>query len=108
MQDYDFNKGVAAPIVASTSAADALRALMAFHHLTQTDFAQHIAISQKQLSFILNRKAFMSAPVARQIEAATGLSAQWLLKLDFNYLYAQHKNAPLEAAVQPYDWAKRE
>ncbi|WP_225048415.1 helix-turn-helix transcriptional regulator [Lacticaseibacillus kribbianus] len=108
MPEYDFDQGVAMPIVATTSAADALKELMAFHHLTQADFAQHAAISQKQLSFILNRKAFMSPPVARQIEAATGVSARWLLELDFNYLYAQRENAPLEAAVQPYDWAKRE
>ncbi|ERL44763.1 hypothetical protein N644_1161 [Lactiplantibacillus paraplantarum] len=32
--------------------------------MTQTEFAEHIAISQKQLSFILNRQAFMIISVA--------------------------------------------
>ena len=87
MFNANYNEGQDMHVAPTTSAADAIRELMTFHHITQAEFAQHAAISQKQLSFILNRKAFMSIPVARQIEAATGMNAQWLLQLDLNYQY---------------------
>lgn len=100
----NYNEGQDMHVTPTTSAADAIRELMTFHHITQAEFAQHAAISQKQLSFILNRKAFMSIPVARQIEAATGMNAQWLLQLDLNYQYGEAAQNQL-AEVQPFPWA---
>ncbi|WEE35315.1 hypothetical protein [Lactiplantibacillus paraplantarum] len=52
--------------------------------MTQTEFAGHIAISQKQLSFILNRQASMIISVAHQIKPATSLKAHWRLELYLN------------------------
>ena len=104
MNKINFEETVALAVVPETSAADALQELMGYHQITQADFAEHIAISQKQLSFILNRRAFMSIPVARQIEEATGLSAKWLLQLDFNYQFAHHTESNLEKVAR-FDWA---
>lgn len=103
MSRVRFDKGVSMNVVPSTSAADALLELMDFHKITQVEFAQHIAISQKQLSFILNRHAYMSINVARKIEHATGVSADWLLQLDYNYRIA-HDKADF-TGVQRFDWA---
>jgi hypothetical protein len=46
----------------------------------------------------------MSIQVARQIEQATGLSAKWLLQLDFNYRFANHK-LDQHDGVKRFDWA---
>ena len=105
MFEVDFNDSVPMNIVPTTSAADALKELMAYHNITQSEFAEHIDVSQKQLSFILNRHAYMSINVARKIEQATGLSARWLLQLDFNYRLSQAETDNL-AQVKRFDWAK--
>jgi transcriptional regulator with XRE-family HTH domain len=105
MFKVNFDEAVDVHAVPTTSAADVLKETMKFHHITQTEFAERTAISQKQLSFILNRKAFMSVQVARQIEAATGMSAKWLLQLDFNYRFAHHTDDQLNPDVRPFDWA---
>ncbi|QVI35273.1 helix-turn-helix transcriptional regulator [Lacticaseibacillus chiayiensis] len=105
MYKVDFNDSVPMNIVPTTSAADALKELMAYHHITQSEFAEHINVSQKQLSFILNRHAYMSINVARKIEQATGLSARWLLQLDLNYRLAQAEAGDI-SQVKPFDWAK--
>lgn len=104
MHKINFDEAVEMKLTPTTSAADAIKELMDYHHITQADFAEHIAISQKQLSFILNRRAFMSIPVARQIEAATGMSAKWLLQLDFNYQFAQHADINADK-IKKFDWA---
>lgn len=104
MFKVDFNQSVAMDEVPSASAVDSLQELMAMHHVTQADFAQHIAISQKQLSFILNRKAYMSIAVAKRIEQATGVSARLLAQLDFNYRLA-HEDGGDSSLVTPFDWA---
>lgn len=104
MYKVDFDAAVEMKIMPTTSAADALKEIMEYHHITQSEFAEHIAISQKQLSFILNRRAYMSMQVARQIERATGLSAKWLLQLDFNYRFANQDPDSYEG-VKKFDWA---
>ncbi|BAP85761.1 toxin-antitoxin system, antitoxin, xre/HigA/VapI family [Paucilactobacillus hokkaidonensis JCM 18461] len=104
MYKVDFNDAIEMNVTPTTSAADALKETMAYHHITQTEFAKHIAISQKQLSFILNRRAYMSIQVARQIEQATGLSAKWLLQLDFNYQFANHESDDHDG-VERFNWA---
>lgn len=105
MFKVEFNHAVEMNVVPSTSAADALKELMDYHHVTQSELAMHIAISQKQLSFILNRRAYMSIDVARKIERATGLSAKWLLQLDLNYRFA-HYEPEDDDGVKRFSWAK--
>jgi len=102
----DFKDSVALDIVPTTSAADALKELMSYHHITQSEFAEHIDVSQKQLSFILNRKAYMSIQVARKIEEATGVSARMLLQLDLNYLVANNNRVKRDDKVKPFEWAQ--
>lgn len=104
MFKVDFDNAIEMNVIPTTSAADVLKELMAYHHVTQETFAKHIAISQKQLSFILNRHAYMSIPVARKIEKATGMSAKWLLQLDFNYRFA-HDDVDDHGKVKRFDWA---
>ncbi len=104
MYHVNFYDAAEMKLTPTTSAADALKELMAYHHITQAEFAEHIAISQKQLSFILNRHAFMSIQVAHQIEQATGMSARWLLQLDFNYRFANHEVKDNDG-VERFDWA---
>lgn len=104
MFKVNYQDAVAMNVVPTTSAADALQELMTAHQVTQMEFASHIAISQKQLSFILNRRAYMSIPVAKKIERATGLSAQWLLQLDLNYQLA-HQKIDDKDDVKRFEWA---
>lgn len=104
MTTVNFNKSVPIKVTPTTSAADTLKEIMDYYQITQTDFAAHIAISQKQLSFILNRRAFMSVDVARRIEQATGMSAKWLLQLDLNYRLTHHPATP-NTDVRRFAWA---
>ncbi|WP_137626257.1 helix-turn-helix transcriptional regulator [Lactiplantibacillus pingfangensis] len=104
MYKVELDSAIEMEVAPTTSAADVLKETMAYHHITQTDFAAHIAISQKQLSVILNRRAFMSIAVAKQIEQATGLSAKWLLQLDFNYRFS-NQTSTNHANVEAFDWA---
>lgn len=104
MFKVDFDDAVEMNVVPTSSAADALTELMAYHNITQSELAKHIEVSQKQLSFILNRHAYMSIHVARKIEQATGLSAKWLLQLDFNYRFA-HYETDGHDEVKRFDWA---
>lgn len=87
----------------ASSAADVLKKVMKQHHITQNEFAKHAAISQKQLSFILNHRAFMSVQVARQIEQATGLDARWLLHLDLDYRFT-NQNIDRQMHVNKFPW----
>jgi plasmid maintenance system antidote protein VapI len=104
MFKYSLDDSVEVHVQPTTSAADTLRELMEMHQITQVEFARHIDISQKQLSKLLNRKAYMSIDVAERIEAATGVSARWLLQLDFNYQYERH--APVnDPQIERFPWA---
>jgi plasmid maintenance system antidote protein VapI len=104
MYKINFDDSVEMAVEVTTSAADALKEIMDYHHVTQEEFASHIRLSQKQLSFILNRKAFMSIAVAKRIEEATGLDAKWLLQLDLNFQLAQVSSDVL-SQVKRFDWA---
>lgn len=104
MMKYDLKNSVEVSLPTTTSAADVLRELMQTHQITQVEFARHIDISQKQLSKLLNRKAYMSIDVAERIQTATGIRAKWLLQLDFNYQY-DHHTPTIDAEVSPFTWA---
>lgn len=95
-----------------SSAADLLNEVMKYYHVTQTDLASRIGISQKNLSDILNKKRFVNEVVALRIEKVMGISSELLLNLDDNYKLhlAKHdqyvvknkKQSPL--FLQRYDW----
>lgn len=107
MYKVDFENSVDLDIVPETSAADVLKELMETQNITQIELAKHIKLSQKQLSFILNRKAFMSINVAKRIEKATGVEARWLLELDLNYQLA-HQEPEYYADVTTFEWVVSE
>ena len=95
------------------SAADTIAEMLDNYHITQVDFAKRIGISEKHLSQVLHRKAFISPTVALAIEEVTGISAQMLLRLDTSYRLA-HTDEPLASAkpndseyLKQYDWSKR-
>lgn len=92
------------------SAADSLRELLEFHKVTQADFAKHIGVTQAYVSDILNRKKFMSTDVAIAIEKATGLRAEWLIRLDLSYQLANRKEELDKIKkldkVEQFDWAR--
>lgn len=46
----------------------------------------------------------MSIAVAKRVEQATGVSAQLLAQLDFNYRLA-HEDGGDSSLVTPFDWA---
>lgn len=104
MTTVNFNKSVPIKVTPTTSAADTLKESWITTKLPRQTLLPNIAISQKQLSFILNRRAFMSVDVARRIEQATGMSAKWLLQLDLNYRLARHLATP-NADVRRFAWA---
>jgi len=87
------------------SAADSLRELLDFHNITQTEFAQHIGVSQSYISDILSRKKFMSTDVALAIEEATGVDAEFLLKLDLSYQLNDMRLTGTKKNIERYDWA---
>ncbi|MDR3191346.1 MAG: HigA family addiction module antidote protein [Lactobacillaceae bacterium] len=93
-----------------TSAADMLAETLAMHKIKQTEFAVRIGVSQKHLSRVLNKKAFMSPDLALRIELVTGLSARLMLRLDTNYQLL-HTNKPEhsvtdnELFLESYDWS---
>lgn len=93
--------------VSNFSAADTLKETMTHYQITQVDLAEHIKVTQAYISDILNRKKFMSSEVALKIEIATGIPANFLLKMDSQYqldLLHKQKSQELEA-IKPYDWA---
>jgi DNA-binding transcriptional regulator YdaS (Cro superfamily) len=57
--------------LAEFSAADTIEETLSFYHVTQSEFAQRIGISEKHLSQVLHRKAFISPTVALAIEKVT-------------------------------------
>lgn len=95
----------------NTSAADLLKETLNYHHITQTDFADRIGVSQKHVSDLLHRKKFISDTLALRIEAVTGISGKLLLNLDDDYLLhnakATFQNQPRHSPLflKRYDWA---
>lgn len=93
------------------SAADTIEETLTTYHITQVDFAKHIGGSEKHLSQVLHRKAFISPTVALSIEEVTGIPAQMLLDLDTAYRLA-HTDTPKPKDkandsdyLKPYDWS---
>jgi plasmid maintenance system antidote protein VapI len=93
------------------SAADTIKETLEFRHISQVDFAKRIGISEKHLSQVLHRKAFISETVALAIEEVTGIPAHMLLDKDTRYRLA-HTAKPTPSRQQdnpdylrPYDWA---
>jgi len=104
MNKYNYSNGFEMdPVPFDSSAADRIKELMSVYNITQVEFAKHVGISQKQLSFILNRKAYMSVQVARQIEQATGLNARLLLELDLAY-QLENTKMKTEKKIIPFEW----
>lgn len=93
------------------SAADTIEETLATYHIAHVDFAKRIGVSEKHLSQVLHRKAFISPTVALSIEEVTGIPAQMLLGLDTAYRLAHTtKPTPKDKAGDPdylkqYDWS---
>ena len=97
----------------TSSAADLLKEVMEYYDVTQSDLAQRIGVSQKNISDILNRKRYLTEVLALRIEKVMGISSKLLLSLDTNYKLqlakddnevADHK-APSSLFLQRYSWA---
>lgn len=97
--------------LAEFSAADTIEETLSFYHITQSEFARRIGISEKHLSQVLHRKAFISPTVALAIEKVTGIPADMLLAKDTRYRLAHTEQpTPSDKAGNPeflkrYDWA---
>lgn len=103
-QKLDRSFPVHVPI--TTSAADTLKETLMYHHISQKDFADKLGISQAHVSDVLSRKKFMSDELALKIEQVTGISAEFLLRLDF-YWKIEQMNQKRETMpkLEHYDWA---
>ncbi|MCT3392369.1 helix-turn-helix transcriptional regulator [Lentilactobacillus hilgardii] len=69
----------------TSSAADLIKETMMYYHITQTDLAERIGVSQKNVSEILQRKRFINEVIALRIEKVMGLSSILLLNLDSKF-----------------------
>lgn len=69
----------------TSSAADVLKETMEYYHITQSDLAERIGVSQKNISDILNRKRYLNELLALRIEKVMGISSELLLSLDSDY-----------------------
>lgn len=94
----------------NSSAADLLQETLDYYHITQSDFAARIGVSQKNVSDILHRKRYLTPQLAVRVEAVTGISSRLLLSLDANYRLHQAENAPNDVKqasplfLKRYDW----
>jgi transcriptional regulator with XRE-family HTH domain len=93
------------------SVADTIEETLSFYHITQAEFARRNRISEKHLSQVLHRKAFISLTVALSIEEVTGIPAYMLPANDTRYRLA-HTNKPMPSDkandsdfLKQYDWA---
>jgi plasmid maintenance system antidote protein VapI len=103
------NHAIKIPDELLTSAADTLLETLQFYHITQTDFAERIGVSQKTVSDILNRKQFLSIELAKRVEEVTGIPAKILLRLDLEYRMVHKEDKPDHTThsdnyLKPYDW----
>lgn len=78
----------------NSSAADLLQEVMDYYDITQSDLAERIGVSQKNVSDILNRKRYLNEVLALRIEKVMGISSKLLLSLDANYKLHLAKNDP--------------
>lgn len=88
-----------------TSASDTLKETLEAYKVPQKDFAERIGISTTHLSDILSRKRFMTEPIALRIQEVTGISAKFLLRLDFQYKLEQLSEPEGLDDSKAYDWA---
>ncbi|WP_295746968.1 HigA family addiction module antitoxin [uncultured Limosilactobacillus sp.] len=96
----------------TSSAADLLKEVMDYYGITQSDLAERIGVSQKNISNILNRQRYLNEVLALRIEKVMGISSKLLLSLDSNYKLHLAKRAHAvtndESAsplfLQKYSW----
>jgi len=96
----------------TSSAADLIKETMEFYQITQTDLADRLGVSQKNISDILKRKRFINEILALRIESVMGISSQLLLSLDANFKLHLAKETAVESVPQHksdkflkrYDW----
>jgi len=96
----------------TSSAADLIKETMEFYQITQTDLADRLGVSQKNISEILTRKRFVNEVVALRIETVMGISSSLLLDLDANFKLRRAKEAvekstpknPSDKFLKRYDW----
>lgn len=72
-----------------SSAADLLQEVIDYYGITQSDLANRLGVSQKNISDILNRKRYLNEVLALRIERVMGISGKLLLSLDTNYRLAR-------------------
>lgn len=68
-----------------TSAADLITDAMDYYEITQQDLANQLAVSQKNISDILNHKQYINEALALRIQQVLGISSKLLLALDSDY-----------------------
>lgn len=96
----------------TSSAADLIQETMDFYDITQTDLANRLGVSQKNISDILKRKRFINEILALRIEKVMGISSELLLSLDSHYKLHQAKendevtknSHKTDLFLQRYDW----
>lgn len=96
----------------TSSAADLIKETMEFYKITQTDLADRLGVSQKNISDILVRKRFINEVLALRIETVMGISSALLLELDANFKLRQTKENLEKPTVKKqsdkflkkYDW----
>ncbi|EEW67109.1 putative addiction module antidote protein HigA [Lactobacillus helveticus DSM 20075 = CGMCC 1.1877] len=74
-----------------SSAADLIQETMEYYDITQTDLAERLGVSQKNISDILKRKRFINEILALRLEKVMGISSELLLTLDSHYKLEQAK-----------------
>ncbi|MDR2832649.1 MAG: transcriptional regulator [Streptococcaceae bacterium] len=93
----------------TTSATDTLKETLAFHKVSQKEFAFRLGVSQAHISDILLRRKFMSEELALKIEAVTGLQAEFLLRRDFLWKMEQMHNRHADFDnLEKFEWALEE
>lgn len=104
------NNKISPADVSEFSAADTIEETLEFRHIAQVEFAKRIGVSEKHLSQVLHKKAFISPTVALSIEEVTGIPAHMLLEKDMRYRLAHtnrptHEDKPNDSEyLKQYDW----
>lgn len=96
----------------TSSAADLIKETMDYYGITQTDLAERLGVSQKNVSDILKRKRFINEILALRLEKVMGISSELLLSLDSHYkLHLAKENDEVDKSkhktnlfLQRYDW----
>lgn len=95
-----------------SSAADLLQEVIDYYEITQSDLANRLGVSQKNISDILNQKRYLNEVLALRIEKVMGISGKLLLSLDTNYRLARAKEKATQDEVghksalflRKYEW----